>query len=174
MGNDYPATCRYPKLISDHSSGKRVFYPGLSRRKKMLNEPCHEKTCPQGLWPGKIQTGLLSYKNKPESWNFVYSKYRHYTVEAANNKGADQTARMRRLSCVFVDRIWHKQVFSWRGSNIMMVWVILSSCHYFSAGKKTGPIYNSGARHCQSQLLDWLKHTKFESTNVFIYEQTNI
>ena len=29
-----------------------------------------------------------------------------------NNKGADQTARMRRLICAFVVRIWHKQVFS--------------------------------------------------------------
>ena len=32
-----------------------------------------------------------------------------------NNKGADQTARMRRLICTFVVRIWLKQVFSWRG-----------------------------------------------------------
>ena len=30
-----------------------------------------------------------------------------------NNKGADQTARMRRLICAFVVRIWHKQVFPW-------------------------------------------------------------
>ena len=29
-----------------------------------------------------------------------------------NNKGADQTARMRRLICPFVGRIWHKQIFS--------------------------------------------------------------
>ena len=33
-----------------------------------------------------------------------------------NNKGADQTARMRRLICAFVVRIWHEQVFSWGGS----------------------------------------------------------
>ena len=33
-----------------------------------------------------------------------------------NNKGADQTARMCRLICGFVVRIWQKQVFSWRGS----------------------------------------------------------
>ena len=32
------------------------------------------------------------------------------------NKGADQTARMRRLICAFVVRIWHKQVFSWHDS----------------------------------------------------------
>ena len=34
----------------------------------------------------------------------------------SDNKGADQTARMRRLICAFVVRIWQKQVFSWRGS----------------------------------------------------------
>ena len=33
-----------------------------------------------------------------------------------NNKSADQTARIRRLICAFVVRIWQKQVFSGRGS----------------------------------------------------------
>ena len=32
-----------------------------------------------------------------------------------NNKGADQTARMCRLSCAFVVHIGQKQVFSWQG-----------------------------------------------------------
>ena len=42
----------------------------------------------------------------------------------SENKGADQTAQMRRLTCAFVVRIWHKQVFSWCGSNgsITTVW----------------------------------------------------
>ena len=35
------------------------------------------------------------------SWNFVYSNYRYYTIQAANNKGADQTAWMHRLICIF-------------------------------------------------------------------------
>ena len=39
-----------------------------------------------------------------------------------NNKGADQTARMRRLMCAFVVRIWHKQVFSWRGSTVVVIY----------------------------------------------------
>ena len=34
-----------------------------------------------------------------------------------SNNGADQTVRMRRLICAFDVRLWHKQVFSWRGSN---------------------------------------------------------
>ena len=40
----------------------------------------------------------------------------YYTIQASNIKGADQTARMRRLICGFVVRIWIKQVFSGRGS----------------------------------------------------------
>ena len=35
----------------------------------------------------------------------------YYSIQAANNKGADQTARMRRLICAFVVRIWHKSGF---------------------------------------------------------------
>ena len=42
-----------------------------------------------------------------EAWNFGYSKYKYYTIKAANNKGADQTAWMRRLICAFVVRIWN-------------------------------------------------------------------
>ena len=37
-------------------------------------EPYHEKTYLQGFRPGKIQTGLLSYRDKLESWNFGSSK----------------------------------------------------------------------------------------------------
>ena len=35
----------------------------------------------------------------------------------ANNKGANQTARLRRLICAFVVRIWQKQILSCRVSN---------------------------------------------------------
>ena len=35
--------------------------------------------------------------------------------QKVNNKGADQTARMRRLVCVFVVRIQQSQVISRRG-----------------------------------------------------------
>ena len=34
-----------------------------------------------------------------------------YTIKAANNKGADQTAWVRRLICAFVVRIWHETGF---------------------------------------------------------------
>ena len=38
--------------------------------------------------------------------NLGYSKKMYYTIQATNNIGADQTARMRRLICVFGVRIW--------------------------------------------------------------------
>ena len=59
---------------------------------------------------------------------------RYYTTQAMNNKGADQTARMRRLICTFVVRIWQKQIFSWCGSygsgfeNFLSFVRIISNC----------------------------------------------
>ena len=76
----------------------------------------HKKTCLRGFRLGETQTSLLSYRDKLESWNFGFSKYTYYTIEAANNNGADQTAQIGRLICTFVVRIWLKQVFSWCGS----------------------------------------------------------
>ena len=58
-----------------------------------------------------------------ETWNFCYSKYRYYTIQEVNSKGADLTVRMRRLICAFVVCIW--QVFSWCGS-------ILTGLEWFS------------------------------------------
>ena len=72
---------------------------------------------PSGFRSGKTQTGLLSHRDLLEIWNIVYSKKRYNTIQAANNKGVDHTARMRRLIWAFVVRIWHKQV-------ILMTWLI--------------------------------------------------
>ena len=52
-----------------------------------------------GLQPCKTQTGMLS--------SFQFSKNRYYTIQAANNEGADQTV----LICAFVVRICHKTDF---------------------------------------------------------------
>ena len=84
-----------------------VVIPGHSSE----NEPRHEKCCLPGLRPGETQTSLLSYRDKLEAWNFGFSKYRYYTIYVANNKGADQIARMRRLICTFVVRIVPKTGF---------------------------------------------------------------
>ena len=43
---------------------------------------------------------------------FEFNKYKYYTMQAVNNKGSDQTVRMRRLICTFVVCMWHKLVFS--------------------------------------------------------------
>ena len=61
---------------------------------KEIYETRHAKTCLRGLRPGKTQTGLRSHRSLLESWNFGYRNKRYYTIQAANIKGADQTARM--------------------------------------------------------------------------------
>ena len=44
-----------------------------------IYEPCHAKTCLRVfLRPCKTQTGLLSYRNLLESWNFGFNKNRYY------------------------------------------------------------------------------------------------
>ena len=63
------------------------------------------------LRPCKTQTELLSRRDQLESWNFGYINWRYHSVLAAKDKGADQTARMRRLICTFVVRIRHKTHF---------------------------------------------------------------
>ena len=64
---------------------------------------------------------LLRAKNPPPPPFLKYFQnplavLRIWYYLAANNKGADQTARMRRLICAFVVGIGQIQVFSWRGS----------------------------------------------------------
>ena len=48
-----------------------------------------QENLPGSLQPGKTQTGLLYFRSQLKSWNFRYSKYRYYTISAANNKSAD-------------------------------------------------------------------------------------
>ena len=84
------------------------------------NGPRREKTCLRGLRPSETQTSLLSYRDKLENWNSARSKYRYGTFQEANNKGADQSARMRRLACALVVRKPRRHVFS-RGGPIIEV-----------------------------------------------------
>ena len=56
------------------------------------------------FWQKEIKTSLLSYRDWQKNWNFVPSRSRYDTVQYMNNKGADQTVRMRRLVCTFVVR----------------------------------------------------------------------
>ena len=67
-----------------------------------LNGPRCEKSCLQGFRQSETQTSLLSYRGYLENQNFSCSKFRDDTFQNPNNKGADQSARMRRLICTFV------------------------------------------------------------------------
>ena len=69
-----------------------------------LNGPRREKTCLRGFRHSEIQTSLPSYRDALENRNFTRGKFTYVTYQKANNKGADQSARMRRLVCVCVVR----------------------------------------------------------------------
>ena len=73
-----------------------------------------EKPSPWILRPGKVYSSQLSYGDKLEYWIFARSKFNGPALQTANNKGADQTARMGRLVCAFVIRIQQVR-FSRRG-----------------------------------------------------------
>ena len=64
--------------------------------------PDCEKTCLWRFRQCEFQTSLLSYRNYLEKQNFTCSKFTYETFKKANNKGADQTARKRRLLCACV------------------------------------------------------------------------
>ena len=64
--------------------------------------PQCDKTCLQGFRLSEIQASLLSYRHYVENGNLACSKLRYDTFQKANNKGADQSARMRRLVCACV------------------------------------------------------------------------
>ena len=50
-----------PVFGANYIKGKMKAEPG--GESWTWNEPRHEKTCLQGLRPGKTQTGLLSFRN---------------------------------------------------------------------------------------------------------------
>ena len=66
--------------------------------------PHRDITCLLGFRQIETQTCLLSFRDYLEYWNFAWSKLDYCALQIANNKGADQTARMRRLVCACVVR----------------------------------------------------------------------
>ena len=64
--------------------------------------PRRKKTCLRGVLQCEFLNSLLSYRDQIENWNFTWIMSTYDTFQNANNKGADQTARMRRLVCAFV------------------------------------------------------------------------
>ena len=69
-----------------------------------LYGPFCEKTCLRGFRQSEIQTSFLNYRDNLEDLNFTSSKLTYTIFQKVNNKGADQTARMRRLVCAYVVR----------------------------------------------------------------------
>ena len=61
-----------------------------------------------GVRPDKTQTGLLNFRRASLERNFGCSNHRYCTVQAANDKAADQAVRI----CIFVVCIWHISRFS--------------------------------------------------------------
>ena len=84
--------------------------------------PRHDETCLGVFWKSKAQTSLLSYTDYLETWNFACSKPRYDIFQKANNKGADQTARMGRLVCAFVVRKPPKTSFVAWGPYYVNLW----------------------------------------------------
>ena len=70
----------------------------------VIIEPRHEKTCLRGFRPGKTPTCAATETSKSLEIAAIASRG-IILSKKANNKGADQTARMRRLICAFVVRI---------------------------------------------------------------------
>ena len=90
--------------------------PGIKQKTMILGKyvyhfpltfigPCHEKTRLRSFWPGHAQTSLLSYRDFSESCKIACCKLSFRTFLRMNNKGADQTALMRRLILAFVVRV---------------------------------------------------------------------
>ena len=80
-----------------------------------------------------IQTSLLSYRDLLEDQNFTCSKLRNDCFKNANNKGADKTARIRRLVCAIVVHKASKTGFLVCGP--IYIYVYLPIIRIFDASK---------------------------------------
>ena len=104
-----PRSSLFVKVLLGSFSSQRVIallWVSIDNTKKTLSEALYIIiiTCLRGFWQSAIQTSLLNYRDQIENWNFARSKSRYNTFQKANNKGAGQTARMRRLVCACVVR----------------------------------------------------------------------
>ena len=101
------------KIIFDYTflSGGPRYLSHLRVCDKHRNVVCRpiygtrpDKTCLRGFRHNEPQTSLLSYRDYLENWNFNCYKFTYGTFQKANNKGADQSVRMRKLFCTCVIR----------------------------------------------------------------------
>ena len=111
----------------------------------ILYEPRHEKTCLREFptrsdsnWPAQLQK--LAWVLKFRLYNLEILYYL-----SSENKGADQTARMRRLICAFVVRTWHKIHF------------LMARLIYFWTNKfKMRTIHNFHTLDSSDDVIFWL------------------
>ena len=75
-------------------------------------EPRHEKTCLRGFRPGKTQIGLCKKLCRGLKFWIQQLQLLYYLGSEQQKRWSDCA------DCAFVVRIWHKQVFSWRGSYV--------------------------------------------------------
>ena len=64
-----------------------------------INGPRRDKTCLRGFRQSDTQTSPLNHRDYLEDCKFTFGKFTYDPIQNVNNKGADQTARMRRLVC---------------------------------------------------------------------------
>ena len=101
--------CRY---LFGQSLTVTVSRRTLVRPSRTAYGPRRDKCCPRGFRQIETQTSLLSYRDQLEDQSFACRKFRYDTFQNVKNKGADQSARMRRLLCAFVARKPQKTGFS--------------------------------------------------------------
>ena len=105
--SDFPLKCPVPKEITSPSSQYRTAQIKCARR---------EKTCLRAFWQRKTHPHSSQLQWLDRRWNLTCSKfYKYDTFQRANKKGADQTARVRRLVCAYVVRTSWIQVSLRRG-----------------------------------------------------------
>ena len=118
------------KLIDVYPVSKFTVLPEKKKKLPEIKwiEPRHEKTCLRDFRPGKTQTGRLSYRDKPESWNSQFNKYRYYTKQRTT-KVLIRLCGCASWSAPSLFAYGKNMVFSWRGSIVLRCYL---SRHFFS------------------------------------------
>ena len=75
-------------IVNDSQNDRRAHYRAWNIHDSLIINLSHVMRKPvfDEVGPGKIQTSLLTFRCYLESWIFGYSKYRHYSMSAANNQ----------------------------------------------------------------------------------------
>ena len=113
--------------------------------------------------------------NRPAQLQNLARVYKYYTIQGANSKGADQTARMRRQVCNFVVCIWHKTRFSndvalihqsFDNENKRIFLHILRSSFQYKSPKRTMITHLSPNMHSSFRGYSWNCKSEWPWTKV--------